>query len=194
MPFGVRRDAAPWEGLLRALGIIFVFMGVIWLFWKHNQRTIEMLDSHQVVVDRGAMLTDAQKQSVRDLSRALKSSFGLDLRLVVSADGLTPPSLDAKTIHIGLDPEGKTFHVALPPIVERALGQGFTRYLREEHFISYWASGNWQRGLGEALSLIWNALNSPEDEFREYHHGADDRPPGSDSYRGVVRDEGPFNE
>jgi hypothetical protein len=31
MPFGVRRDAAPWEGLLRALGMVFVFMGVIWL-------------------------------------------------------------------------------------------------------------------------------------------------------------------
>lgn len=194
MPFGVRRDAAPWEGLLRALGMIFVFMGVIWLFWKHNQRTIEMLDSHQVVVDRGGMLTDAQKQSIRDLSRALKSSFGLDLRLVVVDDGLARPLVDAKTIHIGIDPESKMFLVVLPPIVERALGQGFTRYLREEHFAPYWASGNWQRGLGEALSLIWNALNSPEDDFREYHHGADDRPRGSGSYRGTVRDEGPFNE
>jgi hypothetical protein len=174
------------------LGMVFVFMGVIWLFWKHNQRTIEMLDTHQVVVDRGGMLTDAQKQSVRDLSRALKSSFGLELRLVVSPDGLTRPLVDAKTIHIGLDPEGEIFQVVLPPIVERALGQGFTRYLRKEHFVPYWASGNWQRGLGEALSLIWNALNSPEDEFGQDHHGEGDHPPGSDSYRGVVRDEGPI--
>ncbi len=194
MPFGVRPDAAPWEGLLRALGMIFVFMGVIWLFWKHNQRTIEMLDSHQVVVDRDDMLTDAQKQSVRDLSRALKSSFGLDLRLVVSADGLTRPPLDTKTIHIGLDPEGETFQVVLPPIVERALGRGFTAYLRDDHFAPYWASGNWQRGLGEALSLIWDALSNPEDEHGEYSHGADDAPPRGGSYRGVVRNEGTFNE
>ncbi|PTN38646.1 hypothetical protein [Desulfonatronum sp. SC1] len=191
MPFGVNRDAAPWEGLLRALGMVFVFMGVIWLFWKHNQRTIEMLDSHQVVVDRGGLLTDAQKQSVRDLSRALKSSFGLDLRLVVSEDGLTRPQVDAKTIHIGIDPESEVFHVVLPPIVERALGQGFIRYLGEEHFAPYWASGNWQRGLGEALSLLWNALSSPEDEYGEYHHDKNEGPPGGGSYRGVVRDEGP---
>ncbi len=194
MPFGVRQNAAPWEGLLRALGMVFVFMGVIWLFWKHNQRTIEMLDAHQVVVDRGGMLTDAQKQSIRDLSRALKSSFGLDLRMVVADDGLGRPQVDAKTIHIGIDPAGEIFDVLLPPLVERALGQGFVRHLREEHFAPYWASGNWQRGLGEALSLLWNALNSPEDESGLSSQGADDRPPGSGFYRGVVRDEGPFNE
>ncbi|WP_052813185.1 TPM domain-containing protein [Desulfonatronum thioautotrophicum] len=189
MPFGVRRDSPPWEGLVRALGIVFVFMGVIWLFWKHNQRTIEMLDTHQVVVDRGGQLTEEQKRSVRDLSRALKSSFGLDLQLVVTTDTLPRPMVDTKTIHIGIYPEGEAVLVVLPPIVERALGQGFTRYLQDSHFEPYWADGNWRRGLGEALSLIWEALNSPEGEGGVSWNRERQSPENYD-YRGVVRDEG----
>lgn len=191
MPFGVKRDAPPWEGLLRALGIVFVFMGVIWLFWKHSQRTIEMLDSHQVVVDHGGRLTAEQRQSVRDLSRALQASFGLDLRLVVASDSLSQPIVDTKTIHIGIDPDGEVVQIVLPPLVERALGQGFARYLREEHFDPYWMSGNWERGLGEALSLIWSELNNPGREYGNWH-GTGDRPPGIGTYRGKVRDEGPM--
>lgn len=190
MPFGVTRNAPPWEGLLRALGIVFVFMGVIWLFWKHNQRTIEMLDTHQVVVDHGGRLTAEQRQSVRDLSRALQASFGLDLRLVVATDPLPRPVVGTKTIHIGIYPEGEAIQVVLPPLVERALGQGFARYLQDEHFDPYWMSGDWERGLGEALSLIWSELNNSGGEYGEWH-GTGDRPPGSGSYRGKVQNGGP---
>ena len=191
MPFGVRRDAQPWEGLLRAMGMVFVFMGVIWLFWKHSQRTMDMLDSHQVVVDRGAQLTEEQRRSVRDLARAVRTSHGLNLQLVIATEPLAPPVVDAKTIHIGLFPEGEQFLVVLPPIVERALGQGFTGYLREEHFTPYWASGNWQRGLGEALGMIWNALQDPEGEQDGAPRGEVDQPSGG-GYRGFVRDGGPL--
>lgn len=162
MPFGVRQGAPPWESLLRALGMVLVFMGVIWLFWKHNQRTMEMLDTHQVVVDRGGMLSEEQKRSVRDLSRALKATFGLDLQLIVATESMAQPLMDSKTILISIYPAGETVYVVLPPIVERALGPEFTRYLREEHFAAYWGAGNWQRGLGEALRLIWNVLIDPE--------------------------------
>ena len=189
MPFGVKRDAPPWEGLLRAMGMVFVFMGVIWLFWKHSQRTMDMLDAHQIVVDQGGQLTEEQRRSVRDLSRALKASFGMDLQLVIATKPLSQPVVDAKTIYIGLFPEGEQVLVILPPIMERALGHGFTRHLRQEHFGPYWASGNWQRGLGEALGMIWNALNSPEDEYDVERRGMEELSSGG-SYRGMVRNEG----
>lgn len=185
MPFGVRNDAPPWEGLVRALGMVFVFMGVIWLFWKHNQRTIEMLESQQIVVDPANMLTEEQKKSVRDLSRAMKSAFGLEMRLVVATEPAPLPVLDAKTVYLAVFPEHEQVQVVLPPIVERALGPGFSRHLRTEHFRPYWEEGNWQRGLGEALGMIWNALNRPEDG-QVMRDDAGEQSPRGDYYRGTV--------
>lgn len=173
---------------MRTLGVIFVFMGVIWLFWKHNQRTIEMLDTRQVVMDQTGALTEEQKDSVVDLSRALRASFGLELRLLIATDALATPALDAKTIYIALNPEQEQVLVVLPPIVERALGYGFTAYLRHEHFMPYWESGNWQRGLGEALGMIWDTLSSPGAARFEPRDSGEQF--GNDgSYRGPVQTE-----
>ncbi|GAB6057718.1 TPM domain-containing protein [Desulfonatronum parangueonense] len=188
MPFSVRQDAPPWEGLLRTLGVIFVFMGVIWLFWKHNQRTIEMLDTRQVVMDQAGALTEEQKNSVVELSRALRVSFGLELRLLIATDALSMPVLDARTIYIALNPEQEQVVVVLPPIVERALGHGFTTYLRHEHFIPYWESGNWQRGLGDALGMIWDSLSNPGG-VRFEPHGSGAQVGNYGSYRGSLKNE-----
>lgn len=187
MPFGVsRRDAPPWEGLLRGLGVIFVFIGVIWLFWKHNARTLEMIESQrsvsqQIVSDETAVLTEEQKKAIRDLSRALKTSYGLGLRVVVDVKPVSAPETDAGTIFIGLYPEGEQAVVILPPLVERAVGTGLANYLRLHHFPPYWQSGNWPRGLGEALGLIWDALSDP---------GGQDVPLNGPEYRGRVQKEG----
>lgn len=170
---------------MRALGVVFVFMGVIWLFWKHNARTLEMLESQQavpqqIVLDKTETLTDEQKKAVRDLSRALKSAYGLELRVVVDAVPVVVPDPDTKSIFIGMYPEGKQAVVILPPLVERALGQGFANHLRREHFIPYWESGDWPRGLGEALGLIWNALSEPDGQ---------NVPVGGGEYRGKARED-----
>ncbi|HDQ41815.1 MAG TPA: hypothetical protein ENN39_12430 [Desulfonatronum sp.] len=167
MPFGVhRRDAPPWEGLLRSLGVIFVFMGVIWLFWRHYDRTLEMMDAHRigpkhVLLDKTNTLTDKQKKAVRDLSRALKSSFGLELQVIVDVEPLDPPQQDMATIFIGVYPDGRQAVVILPPLVERAVGRELASHLSKEHFSPYWQSGDWPGGLGKALGLIWNGLNEP---------------------------------
>jgi hypothetical protein len=167
MPFGVhQRDARPWEGLLRSLGVIFVFLGVIWLFWKHNARTLEMLESQRgagehVVLDKAGALTDEQRKAIRDLSRAMKSSYGLDLQVVVDVEPIDAPRSDVSLIFVGLYPEGRQSLVVLPPLVERAVGRGLANHLRDDHFSPYWGSGDWRRGLGEALGMIWNALNEP---------------------------------
>lgn len=168
MPFGVSRPGAPpWEGLLRGLGVIFVFMGVIWLFWKHNARTLEMLESQrsvstQIVLDKTETLTEEQKVAIRDLSRALRAEFGLGLQVVVDVVPIVPPEPGASSIFIGMYPEGKQAVVFLPPLVERAVGHGLANHLRREHFKPYWQSGDWPRGLGEALGLIWDTLTDPQ--------------------------------
>lgn len=187
MPFGVsRRDAPPWEGLLRGLGVIFVFMVVIWLFWEHNARTLEMIESQrsasqQVVSDETRVLTDEQKQAIYDLSRALQANYGLELRVIVDVKPVIAPEMDAGTIFIGMYPEGRQAVVILPPLVERAVGVGLANHLRRHHFPPYWQSGDWPRGLGEALGLIWDALSAP---------GGQNVPLNGPVYRGRVQGEG----
>lgn len=168
MPFGGnRRDAPPWEGLLRGLGLIFVFLGVIWLFWQHNARMLEMIESQrnvsqQIVLDETRVLTDEQKKAISDLSRALQVNYGLKLLVIVDVRPVLVPEIDAKTIFIGMYPEGHQAVVILPPLVERAVGRGLADHLRLNHFPPYWQTGNWPQGLGDALALIWDALGDPE--------------------------------
>ncbi len=167
MPFGVsRRDAPPWEGLLRGLGVVFVFMGVVWLFWKHNARTMEMIEmqqteSQQVVVDATKTLTQEQIKAIRDLGRALKSAYGLELSVRIEDQPIVDPGPDQYMVFFGLYPAGSQAVVILPPLAERAVGQGLANYLRSQHFAPYWQSGDWPRGLGEALGLLWDHLNAP---------------------------------
>lgn len=187
MPFGVsHRDAPPWEGLLRGLGVIFVFMGVIWLFWKHSARTLEMIESQrnvpqQIISDETGILTDEQKKAIHDLSRALKANYGLELRVIVDVKPVAAPEMDVGTIFIGMYPEGSQAVVILPPLVERAVGTGLANHLRFHHFSPYWQSGDWPRGLGEALGLIWDALSAPAEK---------NVPLNGPEYRGSIRGEG----
>jgi hypothetical protein len=178
MPFGVKHDAPAWEGLLRSLGVIFVFLGVIWLFWKHNERTLDMLESQQVVQDRVDALSDKQRKSVRDLARAMESRFGLELRLVIAAEKMRIPVAGTRTIFIGIVPRAEQVVVVLPPLVERALGREFAEHLRHEHFRPYWDDQDWQKGLGEALAMIWEGLNTPDQGAASDSSGG--------SYRGSV--------
>lgn len=168
MPFGVsRRDAPPWEGLLRGLGVIFVFMGVVWLFWKHNARTLEMIEtqrsaSQQVVFDATQTLSEEQKKAIRDLARVMKSSFGLQLLVRVDVHPIAAPAPDTQTIFIGLYPGGSESIFQFPALAERAVGEELVNKLRLDHFTPYWRNGDWPKGLGEALALIWNALARPD--------------------------------
>lgn len=167
MPFGVsRRDAPPWEGLLRGLGVIFVFMGVVWLFWKHNARTLEMIEleraqTQQVIVDATRTLTEEQVKAIRDLAGALKSAYGLELTVRIDDQPIVVPGPDQHTVFMGLYPAGRQAVIVLPPLAERAVGQRLADHLRSRHFERYWQSGDWPRGLGEALALLWDRLSAP---------------------------------
>lgn len=183
MPFGVnRRDAPPWEGLLRGLGVVFVFMGVVWLFWKHNAQTLEMIEiqqvkSQQVVVDSTQTLTQEQIKAIRDLGRALKSAYGLELSVRIDNQPIVGPGPEQHMVFFGLYPAGRQAVIILPPLAERAVGQGLADHLRSQHFAPYWQSGDWPRGLGQALGLLWDHLDAPS--------GRSVPLPGRE-YRGIV--------
>jgi len=152
------KGRTPGESFLRFMLLIAIFAGAGWLYSVHFDRTLDIIEARTAINDRTKSLTKDQKRAFREFSKVLKNEFGLELKLVFATERPPWPELDNKTIYFGLDTVGHTVDIAIPPLVERALGPGYVDMLKNEHFPSFFEQGRWARGTAEALADIWKRL------------------------------------
>lgn len=152
------KGRSPGESFLRFMLLIAIFVGAGWLYSIHFNRTLDFIESRTAVNDQTKSLSKDQKQAFREFSKVLKNEFGLELKLVFATEPPPWPQLDNKTIYLGLDTMNHTVDIAIPPLVERALGPGYVDMLKTEHFPPFFEQGNWARGTAEALADIWKRL------------------------------------
>ena len=156
--FTPRKGSSGGENFLRLMLLVLVFVGVGYLYTRHFDRTIELIEARQSVWDQTGTLTKAQKKVFRNFARLLKDEFGLECKFHAASGPVRVPVLDSKTLFFGLDTKGEQVVVEFPPLVRKALGREFMSYLQTEHFPRYFESGNWPKGLAEALKMVWEHL------------------------------------
>ena len=152
------KGRTPGESFLRFMLLIAIFVGAGWLYSVHFDHTLDIIEARTAVNDQTKSLTRDQKQAFREFSKVLKSEFGLETKLVFATEPPPWPELDNKTIYFGLDITNHTVDIALPPLVESALGPGYVTMLQDEHFAPAFETGHWARATAEALADIWKRL------------------------------------
>ncbi len=153
------RAKGPLETLLRLAGLTLVMSLVVLGFWKNSERNVERLNARVGLSDETKSLSDDERAHVLAFIAKLHKGYGIDVRVQVARETLTPPQADGKTLYLGLCPSERLAVVQLPPLMAGALGQDFARTLVDEHFPFHYAPGRrWQKGLLLALDLTESRL------------------------------------
>lgn len=152
------------------MALICVFVATGWLFWVNAEKSMEKIETRGTVVDLGDRLDADQRQMLRDMGKLLKSEFGLELKVVVSAGHLQPPQGDAKTVFIGLNPKTRHVEIQLPPLVNGALGPELGKELIQRHIAPAFVNDTWPSGLLKAIEDLLERLaelnSASSQEFR----------------------------
>ena len=153
---------SPREQLARSLLLIIVIAATAWGFWKNSERQIDQLNTRGSVWDEAQVLSDSEKAGLRDIVKLFKEHYGLTVLIHIRNGTIQPPSPDGKTIFIGLAPSSGDAVVAVPPLVRRALPQGFLEKLEKGPLSQAMTVGEYEWGLTEALHQIWTVLGDME--------------------------------
>jgi hypothetical protein len=135
-----------------------VIAGVIALYQRHFDRELNAIQSKTTVWDQAGILDDESKQYILDVSRDLKDSYGLDLRVWTRTEPFEAPAPDGKTIFLGVDVPGNKAAAVFPPLVAMALGPDLPSFLARDHFNEYFERGDAATGVVAAVGLIYQAL------------------------------------
>ena len=150
------------ERLIRSVALLAIFGLVAWAFWINNERTIDRLNKTGSVWDETGTLTEQDKEFLYSFGKGLKDRFGMRLKVQIRKRDLEVPSLDGRTMFIGLVPSKRMSVVVFPVIMERALGRDFAQAMDRSHFQQYWTGQGWVIGLKEAAVRIWERLAEME--------------------------------
>ena len=143
--------------------LIAVFALAAWLFWLHSARTIERLNRQSAIYDETNALSREDKTALAQFEGMFKDEFGMRIKIRITKEPVVLPGLDSKTIFLGICPSRRQVLIELPPLVRRALGDQFLYALQGEHFKPYFDSGEWTKGLLEAIAKLWRELSRMED-------------------------------
>lgn len=151
------------ERVLRVLGMLLVFLVVIWAFYQNNENVIERLQKDRAVWDETGRMSKEELSFLRDFVRSMRSKFGVDVKIQVFKEDIQPPELDSKTIYIGLSPAGQQVRVEFPALLKPALGAEFIQSVSNEYFMEAFANGDWPRELQILTTMIWSRLAALEE-------------------------------
>ncbi|HCO12237.1 MAG TPA: TPM domain-containing protein [Desulfonauticus sp.] len=140
--------------IVKGVLLAFIFGGAAFLFWKNYEYSLSKIKNKQSLWDQTKTLSTEEKKVIYNFAHYLEKNYGLKLRLKITYEHIYIPKLDKRTLFIGLAPSKKEVIVRFPPLLEKAVGLDFIRYLQEKHFQPYFENNNWPEGLISALVLI----------------------------------------
>ncbi|WP_291318452.1 TPM domain-containing protein [Desulfonatronospira sp.] len=152
------------DSIFRMFFLVLVFVAAGFLFWKNYERSMDVILFSHVVQDETDTLSREQKDELSSIAKGLQDRFGFGLQIRVLDNLVQTPEPDSRVIFMGISPACREVSIVWPPVLRRALPQGFTRHLEEEHFEEYWQGDNWPRGLYQALQRLGEELLAIEQE------------------------------
>lgn len=138
---------------IRIILMLFLFVGVGYLFWKNYERSMDTIQTRHIVNDETGTLEDELVRDIVSYSKSFQRRFGMGVQVRIFQNFVVSPPQDSRMIFIGISPRYKESSVVFPPILQRALPEDFVSMIRYDHFERYW-DDDWQKGLAEALNLI----------------------------------------
>lgn len=158
---GTTRDAtreSPKGRLLRMLLLAGVFALVLWGFWSNSQRRLEDLGRQNVLRDATGEFTQAEKEALFAKARFFQSAYGLALKVQVHKGSSSLREATPRDVFLDIAPARREVILTLPPLVRRAVGEGFVTKV-EDVFIPYFAAGTWKKALPAALDLLQTKMD-----------------------------------
>lgn len=146
--------ARPAEKILRFLGVLCVFALVAYGFWTNNQRSLQSIQDQGVIWDQTKTLTPEHKEALLRFARAMKSQYGITVRIRITTDSIILPTMDSKTLMIALCPPRREARVVFPPLLRHALGPGVEAQLEGPELLPYWENNAWPQGLAHIVLAI----------------------------------------
>lgn len=126
-------QASSWsEQLARTLLLLVIFGLTVGAFWFNYEHRLKELQASSSVRDPAGMLTADDRATLLRLVDKYDTNYGVRLVVLVSPDGITLPSLDGKTLFVGVAPAKGTATVVFPPLLRKALGEQYRIILEEE--------------------------------------------------------------
>ncbi|WP_300154716.1 TPM domain-containing protein [Solidesulfovibrio sp.] len=154
------RGGRPLERLARGALLAGVFLLVVVAYQRHFNAVIEKARTKGTVADATGVLDAADRDLVRDLAGALRSRFGLELRLRLGGappDDVVP---GANTALVYADPDCRASRAILAPLAVSALPPGFAEDLGREHLDAACREGRLREGALAAVGLLVDALDA----------------------------------
>lgn len=157
-------DETPWQRFFRIILVTLLFCGVLWGFWMNNERQMDRIRQKDIpALDSTGTLSSGQQDQLREYIARFRDTYGLGILITVRNEPFPQnfllPQEKAGILFFGLCPDARQVALEVPPLAEKALGAEFIRYLREEHFIPYFARNDWPAGLASALSMLAERLD-----------------------------------
>lgn len=150
---------SPVEMLVRIIMLIAVFGGVVAAFWYQTGQTMQQLQARGAVWDEAQLLTEDQREALRDVNSRFREDFGIKLKIHIRSGVVElPDNLDGRTLFIGINPKTQQVMLEFPPLMRKAMGDQYMYDLQNNHFTPYWKDDNWRRGLIDLLQRVWNDL------------------------------------
>lgn len=153
-----RSFRSPSGQLLRTAGVVFVFILVGLFFWKHFEGNLDRIGKSSVIHDQDQSLTEQQRKLILQFAESLKSTYGLELEVVIGPEADRPAPEDAKTLSIALNPGERQVRIHFPPLLRTALPQELQVSLQGRHFEPFFDQGRPGQGLLLGLTRIWEEL------------------------------------
>lgn len=144
--------------LLRMLLLAGVFALVLWGFWSNSQRRLEELGRQSVLRDATGEFTQAEKEALFAKARFFQSTYGLALKVQVHKEPSALREATPRDIFLDIAPARREVILTLPPLVRRAVGEGFITKV-EDIFIPYFEAGIWKKALPAALDVLQTKLD-----------------------------------
>lgn len=158
---GTARDTtreSPKGRLLRMLLLAGVFALVLWSFWSNSQRRLEDLGRQGALRDATGEFTQAEKEALFARARFFQSAYGLTLKIHVHKGSSALREATPRDVFLDIAPARREVILTLPPLVRRAVGEGFAAKV-EDAFIPYFEAGTWKEALPAALNLLQTKMD-----------------------------------
>lgn len=159
-------EERPMARFFRYMLVTFLFCMVFYGFWLNNERNVARVKNitAPAVVDATGTLTEKEEALLSEYIHRFREAYGIEI--IISID--EPPFHRNKNIEtkrgsallLGIAPKSRGVVLEAPPLVASALGEPLVLYLRHAHFMPYFASGSWPKGLAEALNVLARRLDS----------------------------------
>ncbi len=153
------------EGAMARLTRTFLFalvcLGVVWGFWKNNERIVKDLNAKSAVQDQTGTLSEEDRTFLLTFADSLRTRHGLKFRLIVAPGPVPLLEPDPHLLFVGLSTGSGKAQVLFPPLLARALAPGLAADLSGRLTLAL-QHGDWPQELKESLILVWEGLSDTQ--------------------------------